>query len=182
VVGLDLSEHLLEEAREILGEQPGAASLVRGDMLRLPFRDGALASVASFFTSFGYFAEDRENLAVLQETARVLRPGGKLWLDYLNEENIHASLEPETERTVEGLHVREERRLTGDGRRLEKIIHITGREGEKVYRESVRLYSRDELTDLLAIAGIKVTECFGGYDGTSCGPGTPRVILVGEKL
>jgi len=182
VTGLDLSADLLGQARENLAGCGRSANLIRGDMLRLPFREATLACVASFFTSFGYFAADRENLAVLRETARVLRPGGKIWLDYLNEENVHANLEPETERTVEGLHVREERALTPDGRRLEKTIHITGREGEKVYRESVRLYSRDELSDLLALSGIKVTDCYGGYDGASCGPEAPRVILVGEKL
>jgi len=182
VIGLDLSADLLEEAGENLAGCRNSVALVRGDMLRLPFRDEAFDCVGSFFTSFGYFMSDGENLAVLLEMARVLRRRGRVWLDYLNEENVRAGLQPETERTVEGLRVREERSVTRDGVRLEKTIHITGPGGEKVYRESVRLYSRDELVDLFACAGLKATECYGGYDGRSCGPEAPRLILVGEKI
>jgi ubiquinone/menaquinone biosynthesis C-methylase UbiE len=181
VIGLDLSPSLLDEARETLSACSEKAFLLRGDMLHLPFHDESFSCVTNFFTSFGYFYSDTENQAVLAEMARVLRRGGKAWLDYLNTEHVSAELEPQTERVVEGLRVREERRLTNGGNRLEKIIHITGAEGEKLYRESVRLYSRDDLVDLFASAGIKVTQCFGGYDGRPDDSEAPRLILVGEK-
>jgi ubiquinone/menaquinone biosynthesis C-methylase UbiE len=182
VIGLDLSEYLLDEAREALAGCEAKVSLVRGDMLHLPFEDESFACVTNFFTSFGYFSSDTENQAVLAEMARVLCRGGKVWLDYLNAEHVSAELEPQTERVVEGLRVREERRLTSGAKRLEKIIHITGAEGEKLYRESVRLYSGGEMVDLFAGAGIKVTQCFGGYDARECDPKAPRLILVGERV
>lgn len=182
VIGLDLSEYLLDEGRESLAGCEAKVSLVRGDMLHLPFEDRSFAYITNFFTSFGYFPSDTENQAVLAEMARVLRRGGKVWLDYVNAEHVSAELEPQTERMVEGLRVREERRLTSGAKRLEKTIHITGEEGEKIYRESVRLYSREELTDLFASVGIKVSQCFGDYDGRTCYTEAPRLILVGEKI
>jgi len=182
VVGLDLSAFLLGEARETLVGWEGKASLLRGDMLELPFRDGSFACMASFFTSFGYFASDTENRAVLAEMSRVLRPGGNLWLDYLNAESIHEALEPETERVIEGYRVRERRRLTHEGQRLEKEIHITGNEGEKIYVESVRLYWRDEMADLLASTGLKVLRSLGDYDGRPCTRESPRMILVAQRI
>jgi len=182
VVALDLSEALLHEARETLGGCSEGTSLLRADMLHLPFHDGSFRWVTNFFTSFGYFSDDGANLGVLLEMARVLQPGGMVWMDYLNEEHVRAYLDPWTERVVEGLRVREERRLTQNGQRLEKIIRITGAEGEKTYRESVRLYSREELGDLFACAGIKTVVCFGGYDGSPCDPEASRLILVGEKV
>jgi SAM-dependent methyltransferase len=38
---------------------------VRGDMRHLPFTDGSFDLVTSFFTSFGYFDSDDEDVKVL---------------------------------------------------------------------------------------------------------------------
>jgi SAM-dependent methyltransferase len=69
VVGLDLSARMLERARRRL-----ALPLVRGDALRLPFRDGAFDGVAGH--SLLYLLDDPG--AAVAEAARVLRPGGRV--------------------------------------------------------------------------------------------------------
>ena len=51
---------------------------------RLPFGSGSFDGLVNFFTSFGYFATEDENLQVVREMARVLRPGGVFLFDYLN--------------------------------------------------------------------------------------------------
>lgn len=69
VVGLDLSEHELE-----LAAARGPGPWVRADALRLPFRDGSVDVVTS---SLGLVVV--QPLAqVVEEVARVLRPGGVL--------------------------------------------------------------------------------------------------------
>ena len=77
VDGLDLSEHLLALARK-----RGTGPLLRyrrGDMRRLPARwTGRFDAVANLFTSFGFFADARDDARVIQEFARVLKPGGVL--------------------------------------------------------------------------------------------------------
>lgn len=93
VVGLDLSRALLQAAR-----RRGAGTLVRGDMRRLPFRARAFDAVLNLFTSFGYFAADAEHEAVLAEVARVLRPGGRFVLDFLNAQDVRARLVAKDER------------------------------------------------------------------------------------
>ena len=78
-VGLDLSPALLRKAQE-----SGRGNLVRGDMRALPFQSGAFDGAVSMFTSFGYFSEYAEEMAVLLEVARCLRPKGWFVFDYMN--------------------------------------------------------------------------------------------------
>jgi SAM-dependent methyltransferase len=69
VVGLDLSEHELALAAE-----GGPGPWVRGDALALPFRDGSVDVVTS---SMGLVVV-QPLTEVLEEVARILRPGGVL--------------------------------------------------------------------------------------------------------
>ncbi|TVR58769.1 MAG: class I SAM-dependent methyltransferase [Gemmatimonadales bacterium] len=179
-VGLDLSSHLLARARE--GD--GSPCLVRADMRRIPFSNMAFHAVTSFFTSFGYFAHERDNRAVLDEVRRVLRPGGIFLLDFLNADRVVATLRPRDEQVIRGRRVVQERRLLEGERVVEKRILIrTEAEGEGVgpaqsYTERVRLYRAHELATLLEAAGYRVVQRYGDYAGGALGPDSPRVILL----
>ncbi len=70
-IGLDYSAPLLHLARR----RDPRLGLVRGEMRSLPFPDGTFAAVVNFFTSFGYFLRESENVAVVAEIERVLRAG-----------------------------------------------------------------------------------------------------------
>ena len=60
---------------------------VQGDMRLLPFRAVFDAAVC-LGGSFGQFASEDEDLALLRETALVLKPGGKFLLDAANRDGI----------------------------------------------------------------------------------------------
>lgn len=76
VVGLDLSQGMLDEARRRLGDAPGTAALefVRGDALALPFT--AEFDLVTSFGAFGHILEEDEPRLV-QGIARALKPGGR---------------------------------------------------------------------------------------------------------
>jgi SAM-dependent methyltransferase len=98
-VGLDYSAPLLELARA-RGED---LRLVRGDMRALPFASGAFRSVVNFFTSFGYFLREMDNVAVVTEIERVLAPGGRFLCDTFGRDHVIARLVREESRsTLEG--------------------------------------------------------------------------------
>ena len=175
-IGLDLSYPLLLRARTA-----GPSSrLVRGDMRELPFRDGRFGTVASFFTSFGYFRADADDRSVLLEVRRVLRRGGRLLLDFLNAEEVRRTLSPKDVREIGGRRVVQERRLVNEGRSVEKTIRIegVGQEPGEVFHERVRLYSPDELGRLLAECGLAPERWFGDYAGGPLAPTTPRAIVL----
>ena len=174
VVGLDLSLPLLCAAR-----RRGAGPLVRGDMRQLPFGTAAFDVVLNLFTSFGYFASDEEHGVVVREAARVLRPGGRFVLDFLNASAVRAGLVARDERQTGGTTVVQERRISEDGRFVIKSIHVSG--NSRIFTERVRLYERADLERMLATSGVRPETAAGDYDGAPHGTASPRLILVGRR-
>jgi SAM-dependent methyltransferase len=175
VVGLDLSPTMLLRART-----RSRMRLVRGDMRALPFRGESFGVAVNLFTSFGYFRDDAEHHEVMRQVARVLAPGGRFVLDYLNAEQVRRTLlrEPE-DRSEPATAVRIRRRFSEEGRYVVKEIEL--RDEGRSFQERVRLFSVEELSALLREAGLEVTERFGDYAGGPLTDDAPRAILVGRR-
>lgn len=177
-VGLDFSLPLLCAAREKLNM---AVPLVRGDMRSLPFANDTFGCLCSFFTSFGYFT-DEDNNRTVSEWARVLKPGGVLFLDYLNSARIRLDLKPESRRTTTQWTIEEFRWIDEKLKRVNKRIQIRDSRGNlREFHESVRLYEPEELKTLLAGHHLETEKCFGTYDGQPWSPPADRLILVARR-
>jgi SAM-dependent methyltransferase len=188
LIGLDLSEELLDVAAQALAadgvesEQACAdVELVCSDMRHIPY-ENHFATVLSLFTSFGYFARDEENAAVLGAVYRALRPGGRFLIDYLNRDYVVANIVAEDERDLPDRHIRNVRCLTEDCLRVEKTTTVTTNAGVvREFHESVRMYTRAEMLDMLRAAGFVNIQCYGSLDGDACSMDSKRLILVAEK-
>lgn len=181
VVGLDLSDHLLRVAqRRAEKPRPGFA---RADMRQLPFRSGSFGAVVNFFTSFGYFEEQTDDLHVLHEVYRVLAPGGVFLSDFFNVERVLTTLASREEKTIahERIHIR--RHYDEKTRRIEKeIVMGAGSPNERRHHEKVRAYRDDELRSLHGFAGFQVISSYGDFDGTPFDVlRSPRLILLAVK-
>lgn len=170
-VGLDLSMELLQVA---ISESPHIP-YVRADMRSLPFASAGFDLVVNLFTSFGYFASDEENRAVLTEVNRVIRRNGTFVLDYLNADQVRASLVSRDTRRVGERVVTQDRRLTDDGLYVEKEISAT--DCPRRYLERVRLFEPHELRSLLHDAGFVIDHQLGDYTGGPLSPASPRAIF-----
>lgn len=173
-VGVDLSITLLARAESV----PRSA----GDMRCLPFRRESFAWVLNFFTSFGYFERERENFEVLEEITRVLKPGGRFLIDFLNRERVIGELEPSEVRQHGDRKVTIERWYDRETRRINKRMRLeaSGRR-PATYLESVRAYDRDEVTIGARWAGLEVDALYGNFDGDPYQGDSERLILVGHK-
>ena len=80
LVGCDFSAGMLAHAGERLAGAHRSPALVRGDALRLPFRDGAFDAVVS--TEAFHWFPDQD--AAIAEIGRVLVRGGVLLLAFVN--------------------------------------------------------------------------------------------------
>jgi ubiquinone/menaquinone biosynthesis C-methylase UbiE len=76
VVGLDLCESMLARAGTRACQSRGAFSIVRGDSQKLPFADNYFDLVTCSH-SFHHYPDQ---VRVIEEMHRVLRPGGRLFL------------------------------------------------------------------------------------------------------
>jgi len=82
-VGLDFSREQLERARERTAGIANA-ELLQGDMTALPHRENAFDAVAAIYSLIHVPLEDHRT--VIEEFARVLRPGGTLLVTEGSEE------------------------------------------------------------------------------------------------
>ena len=172
-VGCDLSYTLLRTGVDEYGSMPVA----RADMRHLPFCDDSFAGLVSFFTSFGYFSSEDENLQVVREMSRVSENGAHFLFDYLN---VHRELEKlvqrETRETPMGT-VQIERWFDPHDRSFNKRMTI----GEKRYLERVRGYDVTEIASMFASCNLVIHSTFGDFDGSPYDHASPRLILVGRK-
>lgn len=175
VVGIDLSVTLLAHPPRV----PAAAA----DMRRTPFRDGTFDRILNFFTSFGYFEGERENFRVLEEIARLLRPGGTFLVDFLNRERALATLRPRDVLEDGKRRVIQERWHDPATERINKRIRIESPTGApRTYLESVRAYRRDEVVIGMQWAGLDVERLYGSFSGDPFDEhDSDRLILVGRR-
>jgi len=178
--GVDLSWFMVERA---VGTRRLRGKVVRGDMRRLPFRDGSFGAVLNMFTSFGYFAVDMDNLRVLHEVSRTLRHGGLFLFDFVNASRIRRQQLLDTERREKGYTICE-RRSIEDGRCLVKRVEAAHRRtgGTFEYEERIRLYDQRELATMLESADMVVSGVFGDYDRRPfVETESERLIMVCER-
>jgi ubiquinone/menaquinone biosynthesis C-methylase UbiE len=179
MIGLDASPHLLKIAK-----QRDAVLLVKGDMRFLPFKAGTFSAAISMDTSFGYLPSEKDDAKSLAEIRRVLRKDGKLVVDVFNRKNLAAKYQGKTPapKWIEypDFFLHQKRTVSNRGNWLcdSWEIHDKPFGHMRVFKHSVRLYERSQLEGLLAEAGFKVQEVFGGYEGQEFSAEAPQLILL----
>lgn len=182
MTGIDLSARLLSEARE--ADQDRQVTWIESDMRRLPEEvtlQGKFDAVVNLFTSFGYFEEDEEQLNVLRQIQRVLKPRGRFMIDLLNEGYVRENLIAYSEREVDGVSISETRRLMNGF--VVKEIHIE-EAGAPIrrYWERVKLYTLPAMENMLKEAGLRIDQVYGDYEeNVYDARQSPRMIVVGRQ-
>lgn len=181
VCGCDYSLDLIRSAHE--RTPSGFANYIQWcDMRTLPYPDATFDCVVNFFTSFGYFESDDENMQVLGEIRRVIKPAGRFMLDFFNVVRVIKDLKPLTEREVEGVFIREERVFAAETKRLEKKVWLSGKGIDKTYTESVRAYTLPELSELLSRTGFRIYQTYGSFSAEPYCEAAPRLLIVAEAI
>ena len=173
ITGIDLSKTLIDIGRE---KFPGL-KLIECDMRNIP---GSYDMILSLFTSFGYFEEEKEDVKVLSEVYNSLNSGGVFWFDFLNENYVRKNLnDRKTEKTIDDIKITEEKSIVDN--RVNKRIFFLSSAGSREYTESVRLYSKEELTMMLDETGFNIINVFGDYLGNDWNSGSERSIFYCNK-
>lgn len=180
VVGVDLSPHMIAEARRRWRDVP-RLGLVRGDMRRMSFR-AEFDAVISMYTSFGYFSP-AENRATLARMARALRPGGALLIDHRDPHHDAALPRRLWYRAGPRQFILEDRRFDRRTRITDctQLVFTRGRPLLQQKRFRIQEFSLAEWRRMLRRVGVALVGACAGYDGRPYRPGaTGRLIVVGR--
>jgi SAM-dependent methyltransferase len=153
-------------------------------MRALPLRTGSFDAVVSLFSSFGYLESDEEDLRVLREVARILRPGGKFLLDLLNREHALAGFVDSLQEVREdGTLVVEKRDFDLARGRLTTSFVIVAPDGTRTdsVGHSLRLYTLTELRKMLDAAGLALQRVYGGVAGEDYSLTSVRMMAVTSR-
>lgn len=178
VTGIDLSRESIEKAK---AHEDDHMRFFVHDM-RFPFYINYFDYAFNFFTSFGYFAHDRDHLMAAKSFAGALKKNGLLVIDYLNKEYVLSNLVPEETVHRGSYHFNITRKL--ERNHILKNIAFTDADNKpRNYTESVAAFSLADFIDMFGTAGMKLVGTFGDYNLNPYHTyDSPRMIMVFKKL
>ena len=180
VHGVDYSRDLLAVARK-RGTGPNLR-YTRGDMRRLP-KDWTrrFDAVLNLFTSFGFFAHPADDTKVVNEFARVLKPGGVLIWQGASRDGVMSRFLARDWWTSGNTMFAQEREFDPLSGLLTVRSTSTGGKRRANREHSIRLYTASRLAELFAQNGLVVEQA---YDSFSDGPlrrTSSEMMLVARK-
>jgi SAM-dependent methyltransferase len=175
ITGFDLSPSLLNDTVK------SRLSVIRADMRFLPYVKNQFNLITCFFSSFGYFSSQNEDVNVLKSFKDMLTSPGHIFLDLINKEHLLSTLIPEDEKVINGLHIKQSRRIKNN-QVIKTIIVRNGDAEIKTYKEQVRLYSLAEITDICKSISLNIIHKFGTETGDPYHKSdSPRMALLLKK-
>jgi len=158
VEGLDRSRYLIQKAKTLAKKEGLEIKFREGDARDLPYPNDSFDVVMILGNSFGYFDSIQDDLRVLEEVFRVLKPWGRILIDIANGEYLREHYQPRSWEWIDKkAFVCRERTLSADKSKLisrEIIVHVEkGVIVDQFYSE--RLYTKEMLEELLKKAGFE---------------------------
>ncbi|MDW7730866.1 MAG: methyltransferase domain-containing protein [Methanolobus sp.] len=152
VEGLDRSHYLIQKAKTTAKKESLNVRFREGDARKTPYATDTFDAVMLLGNSFGYFETAEEDLRVLKEVRRVLKPWGKVLLDVADGSYLKENYQPRSWEWIDQHNfVCRERSISNDGQKLisrEVIVNETaGVIADQFYAE--RLYAAETLIGLL---------------------------------
>lgn len=180
VTGVDAQEAYLARARAWAGREGVALALARANLADLPF-DAEFDAALCVFTSFGYFADPRQDGEVLARARRALVPGGRLLLETAHRDGVVRLLAPRERALPDGRRWREEPRFDLVTGVLEARWTLASPAGTRTYTSRLRPYSATELRDLLGAAGFRDVAFHGDLDGAPPSPDRWTIVATATR-
>jgi Methylase involved in ubiquinone/menaquinone biosynthesis len=131
VEGLDRSHYLIQKAKMQAKKEGLNVKFREGDARKLPYPPDTFDIVMILGNSFGYFSTVQEDLRVLREAFRVLKPWGKILIDVADGEYLRNNFQPRSWEWIDKKYfVCRERTLSVDKQSLisrEIVTHVEKR-------------------------------------------------------
>ena len=176
VTGIDLSEKSIACAKLSENEK---LHFYEHDMRKL-FRTNYFDITLNLFTSFGYFEQERDNIAVISSASKALKPGGIFVLDFLNVKKEHAPLPCEETKTIDGIEFKINKSFENNF--IIKKIHFTDKGKDYEFFEKVKALTRSDFEKYFETNKLKIIHLCGNYNLEEFDESvSDRLIIVGKK-
>jgi len=181
VTAVDRSEFLLRKAKEEAAKSNLEIEFVSDDMLHF-VRSDSFSLVLNMFTSFGYFEDKEDDLKVLRNAYQSLKPEGAILIDIFGKEPLARKYQATISTECgDGLLLIQRPEICEDWTRCRNEWILVKDGTAKTFNFQTRLYSGQEMKDILHRAGFEEVNVFGDLDGNKYGVDADRLIAVGRK-
>jgi len=157
VTGGDLAENSINAAKKFEND----TLKFRVHDMRQPFNN-KYDAIFNLFTSFGYFDDDKEDIAILENIKKGLHTDGVFVFDFLNAEKVKLNLVSSETKTVDNITFYIKREIK-DGFILKHISFFADGENHS-YSEQVKYLDLAKMTSFLEKVGFTITTVFGDYN------------------
>ena len=182
VTAVDRSEFLLSKAKAEADKSKLRIDFVTDDMRQF-VRKAAFNLVLNLFTSFGYFDDQEDDLKVLKNAYESLAPGGAIVIDMMGKEILAKKYQATTSsQGADGTLIIERHEISENWTRGRSEWILVKGETAKSFRLQIRLYSGQEMKELMQKAGFEEVKVYGDLDGIEYGIDAQRLISVGRKI
>lgn len=186
VVGVDINPSFVGRAADAAlsyGLDQDSVSFQVGDMRRLDFKE-EFDVVMNLFTSFGYFADEADNVDSLESLVAAVKFGGLVIFDLMNRERIvHRLQEKDAHKQADGTPVLIERSFSLLDNRLSETRTRFGKRGRPTEHSiNLHLYPLAEFANMLMEAGVFIETIYGNYTvNEPYAADSRRMIVVGRR-
>lgn len=134
----------------------------------------------NLFTSFGYFATEKDHVNALKAFRKSLKKDGILVLDYFNSSKIVQDLTREEIKHIDGIDFHINKKVIEGN--IVKSIAFNHKKNDFMFREEVKAFSREDFLRMFQKSGFQVDQTFGDYSLNPFDEKTSdRIIFICRK-
>lgn len=174
VTGIDLCREYLDIGIKSASEQKlNGINFTLGDMRNIPCESNSFDVILNLWTSFGFFSIEDDNLKVLSEFTRLLKPGGRVLLhsDHNAYRISHGIFdEPDERKLFSGGILRVTEYFCAEDNAVYGIWHVlnsTSSTGNRKNLYRIKIYSELDWKSIPSRVGLQLESILGGFDKSS---------------
>jgi len=179
VCGIDYSDELLRIAEEkVPSDVKPRISFIKEDMRKCSVEEFCDLTL-SMFISLGYFDRDEDNFLAIKKLCNSVKSGGHLFIELHNYFKAINSC-GYTMRIPGGI-IYDKRYYDAEKKSIMINRVVKRKEDMKVCTQHIRIFTLEEITDIISDYGFNGFRAFGDYSGSVYAKESERLILLSRK-
>jgi SAM-dependent methyltransferase len=181
VVGIDPAPAMIEAARSGSAEA-GVAPDFRQVSGEAFLADEEFDAAICLFTTLGQISEEGDNSRLVERVYAALRPGGFFVVEVPGRDPTVKNLKPTDHFEGPARYTDVTRRYQPEDSSVTEVFDVVSPQGTQRFVLRYRLYSQEELANLLREAGFTILAAYGDYEGTPLSHESPMMLVIGHKM